>query len=211
MNIQNISFQVNELATKGCRPFSLEEKEKFFRECCTIKRNYIKGKNKGKERELYYVDGVCFNQIWKLVTPYIYTACSKSVYYDNYKLPDAMAEVRFLLFYSLQRFGPTFQQQSLSQRLPVIVNMALTNNHRKSRTVIHTYSLVNEISEESEERDYADSTNTAESIEFWSSIPSHLRPAVEEIISGNSLTKTCEKFKLNKKRLQVELASLLRQ
>jgi hypothetical protein len=186
--INEISYDTDNLAEEGCRLLTKSQKETFFNTTNT-KRYYVKGIKKGKERDIYEVDGRCFNKIWKLIYPYVFTSCSKSVYYDPYELEEAVSEVKITLFSVLQRFGPVFNGKSLSQRLGIIVNIALTNNHRKKyQNQIQTVSideyLENDDSNEAAKVDMEDKNMNMKYVDFWCDVPDNIKEPADSLISG---------------------------
>lgn len=190
-NISQITSQIDNLANRGCRLMNKKEKEEFF-QTTKMKRYYIKGKNKGKERDLYCIDGQCFNQIWKLTYPYVFTSCSKSVYYNSLELEEAIAEVRFTLFSVLQRFGPVMDGKSLSQRLSIIVNIGLTNNNRKLIRQPRTISIDNFEKDENFEMNFEDPDSNMKDIDFNCDIPNSLKEPIMNVILGKSNIKDNE-------------------
>ncbi len=188
-NISQITNKIDNLANRGCRLLTKEEKEEFFASS-KMKRYYVKGKNKGKERDLYKVDGRCFNQIWKLVYPYVLTSCAKSVYYNPFEIEDAIAEVRFNLFSILQRFGPVFHGKTLSQRLSIIVNISLTNNNNKRSKRIETVSMSNfENNDTGQVFDFEDESESIESLDFSLDIPEKLKDFIQNAMEGATFNK----------------------
>jgi len=210
-NIQEISAKIDQLAKQGCRLLSKEEKEKFFQEC-NVKRYYIKGKRKGEERDIYEVDGRCFNQIWKEIYPYVFVSCNRSNYYNSIEVEDSISEVKYMLFYVLQRFGPVFNNQSLSQRVPVIINMSLTNQSNKKSKILKTVSfntefVGNEENKENKLLEIEDTNNNMKYIDFWCDVPKRIRGFVERVISGSSINETQEFY--NNKGIKKELLQIV--
>jgi hypothetical protein len=205
-NIQEVSLLIDNLAKQGCRLLDREEKERFF-EQSKCKRYYVKGKNKGKERDIYEVNGKCFNDIWKLITPYVFISCNKSVYYNSSEVEDAVAEVKYMLFYVLQRFGPVFNGQTLSQRLGIIVNMSLTNRSNKKAKEIKTISYDTGCTENEENIavEPEDTNHNMKYIDFWCDVPKKMEECVVRILSGCSITETQKYF--NNNRIKPELIS----
>lgn len=204
-NIQEISAKIDKLAEQGCRILNQEEKEKFFQECSNIKRCYTKGKRKGEERDIYDIDGRCFNEIWKEIYPYVFKSCLKSVYYDNIEAEDAISEVKLNLFSILTRFGPVFQNQTLSQRLSVIVNISLTNYSNKKDKRLKTVSINVEDEDGNQESEkLRDPNDNMQFIDFWCDIPQRIQPFVEHLIFGSSMSET-QKFFGNSNKIKKEL------
>lgn len=185
-NIQEISKKIDDLSLKCCRKLSKEEKEKFF-EACKVKRYYIKGKRKGQERDIYEVNGIIFNKLWKEIYPYVVVSCNKSNYYNFSEVDDAVSEVKYTLFYALQRFGPVFNNQSLSQRLSLIVNISLTNQYNKKMRYVQFSSIEDFNDDTGCNIDFEDLENNMKYIDFWCDIPTMLREGVERIISGEKI------------------------
>ena len=201
-NIQEISAKIDNLAQKGCRLLTQEEKEKFFEEC-NVKRYYIKGQRKGEERDIYEIDGKCFNEIWKLITPYVFISCSRSVYYNSIAAEDAISEVKYMLFYVLQRFGPIFNNQTISQRLSIIVNISLTNLNNKKSKEIETLPFSYMLNDEESPLDVEDINSNMKYIDFWCDIPDRIKGCVEHVISGSTIGEVRKFF--NNSKIQEEL------
>ncbi len=201
-NIQEISAKIDNLAQKGCRLLTQEEKEKFFEEC-NVKRYYIKGQRKGEERDIYEIDGKCFNEIWKLITPYVFISCSRSVYYNSIAAEDAISEVKYMLFYVLQRFGPIFNNQTISQRLSIIVNISLTNLNNKKSKEIETLPFSYMLNDEESPLDVEDINSNMKYIDFWCDIPDRIKGYVEHVISGSTIGEVRKFF--NNSKIQEEL------
>lgn len=182
-DISQVVLRIDNLAQLCCRRLSDDEKEDFFK-TTKIKRYYVKGKNKGKERELYDVDGKYFNEIWKLSYPYILTACARSVYYNSLELEEAISEVKFNLFSILQRFGPVFQGKTLSQRLSIIINISLTNNNRRLMRRVETVSMNNFKDDEGQEFDFEDKSDETAIAGFYSDMPKRLKDAIENYVEN---------------------------
>ena len=193
-DISQITNQIDTLAKQGCRLLTDEEKEEFFN-TTKVKRHYIKGRNRGKERDIYEVDGRCFNRIWKLVYPYVLTSCAKSVYYNSFELEEAISEVRYNLFSILQRFGPVFYGKTLSQRLSIIVNISLTNNNRKITKRVDTVSMSSFEENNNDDRvfDFEDTENRVEFSDIYIDIPSNLQESIINITNGGGINKKTEK------------------
>ena len=210
-DVKVISAQIDLLANEACRLLNKKEKEKFFLET-KLKRTYIKGKNAGKERDVYCIDGNKFNQIWKLVYPYVYTSCSKSVYHEFLNLDDAISDVKYRLFRVLQLFGPIFNHQTLSQRLAIIVNIALTNGYNKKTRSITTesFEITNEEGEVSV-MEVEDKCNNIINSLFLLDIPEHIRPIVNRLASGCSLSEVQTYFGISHSKIMKELLPVVSQ
>lgn len=206
-----ISKEIDELAGEACRLLNKKEKEKFFTET-KMRRTYLKGKNVGKERDIYSIDGNKFNQIWKLVYPYVFTSCSRSVYYKALDIEDSISNVKYCLFSVLQRFGPIFNHQTLSQRLSIIVNIALTNGHNKKIRSITTESF-EEVNDDGEisVMEVEDKCNNIINSLYLLDIPENIRPIVNRLSSGCSLTEVQEFFGMSRTKIMKELSPIISQ
>jgi len=200
-----ISKQIDQFATQACRIMTKTEREKFFKDT-DQRRTYLHGKNAGKERKLYIVDGVWFNEVWKLVYPYVLTSCARSVYYNPDEIADVVSEIKYWMFKGLQLYGPVFHSKTFSQRMGVIVNMILTNEHKKKlkRLQIRSLESINEDGEV-EQIEIRDNQSNMDHIDFWLSIPQKFEVIVKQLISGNTLTETSRNCNIPLSELKNEL------
>lgn len=194
-DINNISNQIDSLAEKACRLLTPSEKEEFFRINKTnLKPYYISGINKGKEREIYGVNGRYFNKIWELMSNYIFVSCNKSTYGNFLDREEAMSEVKLEIFRSLQLYGPIYQNQKLSQRFKLSVNNVLTNEYNKRSKEIQFENT----SLEDENFDVSDNSESHNSTTFWASVPFQIRYIVEQLLDGVSLSELKKNFNITK-------------
>ena len=195
-DINNISNQIDTLAEKACRLLTSSEKEEFFKNCKdNLKPYYISGINKGKEREIYEVEGRHFNKIWELLKPYVFTSCNRSTYGNFLDREDAISDVKYEIFRSLQLYGPIYQNQKLSQRFKLSINNALTNAYSKKSKEIQFDNI---ISEEEENFDTSDNLEGYNSTNFWSNVPFQIRYVVEQLVNGVSLVELKKNFSISK-------------
>ena len=213
-NIQEIFSKIDELAEQGCRLLTSQEKEKVFEEQ-RIKRYYIKGKRKGEERDIYEVDGKCFNLLWKEIYPYVFKSALKSVHYDRYIVDDAVSEIKVLVFKYLRSFGP----QAFSKYVPLLVNNVLTNFSNQHARLPLTVPLTQEFVEETGEETLnvkVVATLTQESVEyqqgldFYCDIPDFLKKVVMRLITGDTISSVAKEFNIPylKRDLQKQFAVL---
>ena len=199
-SFNHISCQVDTLLEKGCRRLSNQEKEHFFKTTTSkLKPYYIKGLNKGKEREIYEVNGQCFNKVWQLISPYVFVACSKSTYGNFIEREEVMSEVKYECFRTLQLYGPKYNNQSFSQRLKIIVNNVLTNEFRKKSRRINSQYLDDTV----EDFDRSNIIAVEDERYYLSEVPSNLKTAIEMLLSGMYLSEV--KKVLKRDDLEVEL------
>ena len=190
-DINNISNQIDTLAEKACRLLTPSEKEEFFKNCKdNLKPYYISGINKGKEREIYEVDGRLFNKIWKLLLPYVFTSCNKSAYNNSFYRDDLISEVKFGAFRALQLYGPIYNNQKVSQRFRLWVNNILTNEHSKRYKEVKFEDII----DEEETFDITDNYLSSQTTIFNTEVPFHIRYIVEQLMSGISLQELKKSF-----------------
>ena len=204
-HITQISYQIDSLAANGCRLLTREEREEFFKTTSsTLKPYYIKGCNKGKERQIYEVNGKSFNRLWQLISPYVFVACDKSTYSNSVDREDAISEIKYECFRTLQLYGPVHNNQPFSQRLKLVVNNVLTNEfHKKGRKVASQY-----IDDTVEVFDRSAISISEQDSYFLSEVPFSLKDAVEMILSGMSLIQV-KKF-IKKDNLETELLQFVK-
>jgi len=193
-NVSIISNQIDTLAEKACRLLNKEEKEDFFKTCKdNLKPYYISGVNKGKEREIYEVDGRSFNKIWELTYPYVFTSSNKSAYGNSLYREEIISEVKFGVFRALQLYGPCYHDQKLSQRLKLIVNNVLTNEFNKKGNQIKYEEML----DEDENFEVSDERVSSNSTKFWAEVPFQIRNIVEQLLSGTSLEELKKSFMIS--------------
>ena len=189
-SIRNISIQIDSIATKACKLLTPEQKTHLFNTSKqNIKPYYISGKNKGKERDMYDIDGVEFNKLWKIIYPYAYVSCSRSVYQNRDDMDDVISEIKINLFRVLQLYGPIYDGQTLSQRVKLIVNNVLTNEYNKRSKHLKAFSI-------EEDFDIPDK-HDLENRNFWIKVPQKIKGVVELLLSGNSFEEVKKYYKID--------------
>lgn len=211
----NYQNTIDTLAYQACTLMTEEQRASFFA-ASKVSPVYVKGENKGKEREVFEVDGTVFNKLWSAIYPYVYTSSRKSSYYNDYQdVEDNIEEVKYLLFRYLRFFGPAYQGQSLSKHLPLLVNNVLTNQFNKNTKQIETtpFELVVEGSEDDTETfssgvnkfQVAEGLKELERTEILSAVPTHLQRAVELLMQGSKITEVAQELGVCSKELRNQL------
>jgi len=215
-DVKQVLFAVDSLALSCCTPLQGVEKDSYFNET-GIKRYYVKGKNKGKERDIYEINGMLFNKIWDLVYPYAYKSAMRSTYGCVDKAEDALAEIKYLLFRYLKFLGPSYNNIPLSKNIPLIVNNVLTNYSNKcKRTPIDlSYTYDDDSKREGEEEEHfieevvrvlkRKSEAYEISIDVNCSIPEVFKGVAENICAGVSLVNISKELDISYIKLKKEL------
>ena len=223
LTVSSITKQVDELAFQACHKMNNHQKKEFFAGLrnpsynwkYTISETYYKGPQKGKKRDLYNVDGRLFNKIWELLQNYAYVSAYRSHYYfSNNDLDDTLYFIRESLFTVMLRYGPTPSGQPLSKFFRRIVAETLYNSSKmrgnsneQKKQVVQAISLNKEINSDEDSTTELQDMIPAEddNIDFWTSIPNHLKKAVELILAGDSVSTAAEKTGMSNIKLQSEL------
>lgn len=212
-SVQETKVRVNELALLICRPLTGAERAEFFKSVPNLKPVYIKGKNKGKERVVYNVDGRGFNKLWALIYPYVHKSATRSVYANSENIEEAVSEIKILVLKYLRYFDPA----SFSQNLPLLVNNALTNWHNRTEKNIKAESIFrddtsnDDFSCDVREDILVDYTANVdrEYLEILNSVPECLREAVKRLSSGDPLPLVAKEMHVSAISLKRQLQSHL--
>jgi len=175
-------------------------------------RKYYKGKNRGKIRDVFEIDGNKFNKLWSFISPYVITSINKSFYYNCSKdtLEDCLSDIKFSLFRFLRFFDP--DKYPLSSYLKVIVNNVLTNislrrgflsreeqekvkkNHKLKiyldtyREIANPISIFSIVEDENDTKYLVDIINYGNdeinNTEFFASVPDNIENDVYDLIEG---------------------------
>jgi DNA-directed RNA polymerase specialized sigma24 family protein len=203
-NLKEFKNQLDSIAQTICKIVPVEQRLRIFEEQKIISY-YVKGKKKGQLREFYTVDGFGFEKLWKLIYPYVFKSCRISSTEED--LEDLIYEVKYQVFRNLQYYGPVFENQTLSQRLGLIVNNTLTNEFRKRSTrVVFVRTSTNYFDDFSDEEflNYAyrkkqqseePAATDYQSFVFWAQVPPDIKECVMKIVNDNlSLEKVSKLY-----------------
>jgi hypothetical protein len=144
--VEELEQVINRTAKECCSLMSEKEREKFFKyqekriksgDAYPAKyratRTYYKGKNKGKVREIWNVDGFLFTKLWNLVKPYAYQSSYNSRGFDQYMIEEDLSEIKLWLFKVLRFYGPEPMGVSLFKAFPSMVVEHFTNAFNAER------------------------------------------------------------------------------
>lgn len=198
---KDLSATINLLATESVRLMSQTEKEQFFTDCPNVKRYYIKGNQKGLEREVYHIDGSKFNKLWAHLEAYAWKSARTSGYYDKIMQEDLVSEIKQRVFVVLRYWGSTPSNQNFYKFFPCIVDNVLTSRYKSEQlSVEQQYNLVNLNDQVDElegtlqvEKIRNHSTSDVDDMEFWASVPTALQSAVKDLLDGYSFAEAAKK------------------
>ncbi len=144
--VQDLKLQINNLASACCSKMSKKERDAFFtyqeeriesgeayKTKRTLTRRYYKGKNKGKIKDVYNIDGVLFSKLWTLLKPYVYKSSITSHGFNQYLIDEDLSELKLSLFKIMRFFGPEPTGVKLSDYFPLLINNHLTNQYNAIR------------------------------------------------------------------------------
>lgn len=140
-----LAKQIDELASRCCRKMDNKDRKEFFAYQKAFRDSgkayekkylpggdgtrYHKGARKGQLRDVFEIDGVLFNRLWKLIEPYATASTMRSYYYkSSEEVRDQVAYIRMQIFYVLRFFGPRPYNTSFSQYFKLVVSNVLTTN-----------------------------------------------------------------------------------
>lgn len=98
-------------------------------------KTYLHGKSKGKPKPYWNIDGHKFEQLWKLIYPYVAKSVSHSGYYaiDNLEKEDFIEDIKIWFYKVMFNFGPQPNGKPFHEQIPLTVNNALTNYWRRQQ------------------------------------------------------------------------------
>jgi len=144
--LQDLKTTINKLSLECCSEMTDQERDSFFeyqeariedgeayKAKYTSIRTYYKGKNKGKCKIIYNIDGFRFSKLWALLRPYAYQSSINSHGFDPYSLEEDLSEMKLWLFKIMRFFGPEPTGIKLSEYFPLLVNNYLTNQFNSKR------------------------------------------------------------------------------
>lgn len=200
----NLTVKIDELAVSACRLMADEERSEFFAyqkmrddsgESAPRKHvrrtTYYKGVNKGKEKQVFEVNGREFNLLWQLLKPYVLKSVARSYYKfhinEDY---EEIYEIRALTFQALRFFGPRPCNSSFAAYFKLLVNNVLTNsaNNRKKRIQMVSFSDVISNDEETSFAEIYPGSNYEDNY-FWSTIADIHKPVVYQLLAGEKLSQ----------------------
>lgn len=183
-------------------------------------RTYLHGKNRGKPKKYWEIDGNAFVKLWDTIKPYVVTAVRKSAYYANsLEKEDLISEIQMHFLKILYNFGPVPNGQPFEKQIPLSVNNILTNKFKNSRADkrilnYESISLYNQLSDGSKDT-YADIVQDYDSpiendlFSLIGHLNNHEQEIVKYYICCENLRETCAEFNINTNALKELLKTCL--